>query len=279
MTNLPLRFVATGATVTGERPIRALNGAALDIRGIAAAATSVGVSCTSSGTASSITLRDSVITAGSGTASIMSIEKCEVKMFGGELDIGASTGHTVLLLAESAFVADRVYIHGKTEARVGAALATRMRTYITNSVLENVAFQWQTNDQGFPGSSVSMGFNTMVLKSHQLNCKTNSGSATRSSTYENNIIVSTNLTSAVEGNDCTLSHNVLLPYPGPAGTNIIADPQFADAASGDYRLLPTSPAVDVASPTSQLPATTDYVGTSRPQGATPDIGAFEYRPN
>jgi hypothetical protein len=56
--------------------------------------------------------------------------------------------------------------------------------------------------------------------------------------------------------------------------SVSGDPQLADPSGGDYRLTAGSPAVDQASP--DLAPDVDYDGTSRPQGAAPDIGAFEF---
>jgi len=58
-----------------------------------------------------------------------------------------------------------------------------------------------------------------------------------------------------------------------ADTNLTADPLFVDRESGDYRLLPDSPAIDAANPTGA--PTFDCDNTSRPTGAGPDIGAYE----
>lgn len=56
--------------------------------------------------------------------------------------------------------------------------------------------------------------------------------------------------------------------------NIYADPQFEDAAAGDFRLKRTSRAIDMgASPT--VPLTNDRAGNPRPHGLGIDIGAFE----
>jgi hypothetical protein len=48
------------------------------------------------------------------------------------------------------------------------------------------------------------------------------------------------------------------------------------AAEGDYGLLPGSPAIDKGT---LLGYTADYSGTAVPNGAAPDIGAYEYNPN
>ena len=56
---------------------------------------------------------------------------------------------------------------------------------------------------------------------------------------------------------------------------IEAPPGFVDPDTGDFTLRPDSPAVDVAlSAYSEL---TDFNGVKRPQGAGPDLGAYERR--
>jgi hypothetical protein len=66
-----------------------------------------------------------------------------------------------------------------------------------------------------------------------------------------------------------------LPPEASAGSNrAVAATSFIDAGVGhDYRLRPTSPAVDAGT---TLPAVTrDRAGTLRPQGAAYDVGAYE----
>jgi hypothetical protein len=53
-----------------------------------------------------------------------------------------------------------------------------------------------------------------------------------------------------------------------------ANPDFVNAAGGNYALASGSPAIDHGMTLS--PVTTDYNGVARPQGAAYDIGAFEY---
>lgn len=58
---------------------------------------------------------------------------------------------------------------------------------------------------------------------------------------------------------------------------VTADPQFVNFqpdGTGDYHLSPTSPAIDAG--TSLDAPSTDFDGSSRPQGAGYDIGAYEF---
>jgi hypothetical protein len=57
------------------------------------------------------------------------------------------------------------------------------------------------------------------------------------------------------------------------GGNILSDPMFVAYASRDLQLQSGSPAVDKG--TNAWSATSDFNARSRPQGAGPDIGAFE----
>ncbi len=58
------------------------------------------------------------------------------------------------------------------------------------------------------------------------------------------------------------------------------NPHFTDAAHGDYRLMPDSPAIDANMLDTQVPElhTPDLAGTERPIGANWDLGAYEYDP-
>ncbi|MVM36706.1 hypothetical protein GO730_01905 [Spirosoma sp. HMF3257] len=58
--------------------------------------------------------------------------------------------------------------------------------------------------------------------------------------------------------------------------NIVGqDPQFVDAANGDFRIASASPAINAGSNTAGQFATKDMMGIDRPQGLGVDIGAYE----
>jgi predicted outer membrane repeat protein len=63
---------------------------------------------------------------------------------------------------------------------------------------------------------------------------------------------------------------------GPGNTD--ADPEFADAAAGNVRLLPGSPAIDSAAVLAWMAGATDFDGNPRVRHAVPDRGAFEAEP-
>ena len=83
----------------------------------------------------------------------------------------------------------------------------------------------------------------------------------------------------------TLQNNLFFSNSGldpldPTGANIIGangniagDPQFTDAANGDYHLKAGSPGVEAGQTLALVPD--DFAGTARPVGSAYDIGALE----
>lgn len=76
--------------------------------------------------------------------------------------------------------------------------------------------------------------------------------------------------SILEGSGGSTSWSTALGTDG--GGNLDADPQFWNAAAGDFRIGRQSPAFDAG----QAGATTDLLGTARPQNLAPNMGAYEF---
>jgi len=81
-------------------------------------------------------------------------------------------------------------------------------------------------------------------------------------------------------NNMSFSHNLLstplpIDYPYDLGGNLIGNPVFMDAASGNYELQADSPCIDAGSTMPDLPVY-DYRYHLRVSGNAPDMGAFEY---
>ena len=278
-TNAQLHVVATGATIAGQIGARIVDGANVDIRGLSTNTTDQGIICDSSTTSrSALKLRNVVLRSGGSGTTLIVIGNCTAQLLTSDLDSGSgNTGGPIFLNSYGVVVADRVHFHAVGGKSI-MAFGERIDVIITNSVLDNVLFNWSTTDTGPPGSSVRVAFSTMLYRaSGSLYCVTNGGSSYRMTVYENNVMTASNATSIVNGTDCTLFHNILFPQPSPPATNMAVDPQFVDAAAGDFHLKSTSPAIDAAVP-NLVPPSADFDGTSRPQGAQSDLGAFELKP-
>ena len=81
--------------------------------------------------------------------------------------------------------------------------------------------------------------------------------------------------SSLQDSDVAFDHNLFDSSTGHQGTEfIVANPEFVDAGSDDYTLLPSSLAIDAGSST-DAPAD-DLEGVTRPQGSGIDIGCYEH---
>lgn len=273
----PISIVATGAALTSFTGIAISNGGKASIRGLESTGANFALQCGGQNMPRSrVHLEDVALVAGTSSSNLASIGNCDVTMSNVEFRVNDSTGSSLALTSNSTFTGDRLHFHGLQQPRI-ATFGTNVVLQMTNSLLENPLILFSTSDMG-PGSSVSFGFNTIVMSPGSgtpLDCTPNSGSANRPTLFENNILIALGQTAAVEGSACTLVNNVLLPQPNAPPGNIVADPQFVDAAARNYKLKSTSPAVGSASTAPMIFTDHDFEGTARPQGNAPDIGAFE----
>ncbi len=75
----------------------------------------------------------------------------------------------------------------------------------------------------------------------------------------------------------TVTYSCIMPLRSGTGNTDI-EPQFANAAAGDFRLLPGSPAIDSADELAWMASATDLDGNPRIRNAVPDMGAYESEP-
>ena len=79
---------------------------------------------------------------------------------------------------------------------------------------------------------------------------------------------------AVAGATPSINYSIIQnPSVWPGTGNSNADPLFINEGTGNLRLKPCSPAINTGGPL--IFGSTDIVGTARPVGASPDMGAYE----
>lgn len=96
--------------------------------------------------------------------------------------------------------------------------------------------------------------------------------------FSNNIIfgnVVAGVGKQIGGANCSATYSDIGPDTLAGTGNINMDPQFVNAAQGDYHLTAGSPCKDAADPAAVLGV--DFDGDTRPQGSQRDMGADEYR--
>jgi hypothetical protein len=95
--------------------------------------------------------------------------------------------------------------------------------------------------------------------------------------FRNNIVSGNGVTGCVVEFSLLFNTNLI-----PTGSNVGGDPRFRNAslvnpfAADFFRIQATSPAIDVADPSSG--ERTDIDGDARPQGVARDMGADEFKP-
>jgi hypothetical protein len=146
--------------------------------------------------------------------------------------------------------ADNVFIYNNTLANIG-----------------DVGILTGTGDSGaVAGARFFVSNNIVVNSSYGISIEADSpGYISALSVYSANLLHGNN----VDYYDANGIH------PNISGT-VQADPQFVDAAHGNYHLAAMSPAIDVGTSSGAPPS--DLDGSRRPSGARVDIGAFEWHP-
>jgi len=274
-----LNVVATGASLAPNPPAISISGGAeVTIRGLTIVNEKVATCGGASGAISSLLLKDASITAlGIGNTTLIDVSRCRLEVSASELSLAASS--VAFSLADDAVLGlDRVHLHGNGSHYIFAA-GSRFTIEITNSLFFDVRFSLQPADTGPPGSRLNVGSSTLIYPGAGADHGCEVVAPSYLARYENSILAPLTAFDAVRGPNCTFSNTLLSFQAIPPPGTVVADPQFVDAAARDFHLKATSPAVDMAVPSIfGLGSTTDLDGTPRPQGAKPDIGAYEYKP-
>ena len=128
------------------------------------------------------------------------------------------------------------------------------------------------NSSGSGGGADSSTLNNCILSG---NTATNFSGGANGSTLTNCIVYFNSSPHNPNYFDSTFAFSCTTPDPGGTG-NITNDPQFVDAAAGNYRLRADSPCIDRGTNLDLL-GPTDRDGNPRIVNGCVDMGAFEYQ--
>jgi parallel beta-helix repeat protein len=196
--------------------------------------------------------------------------------FGGAFDMATSVSATF----------DRCFFRGNTAARAGAIeIFGGSTTKVYNCIfVGNTATGSGGGGAIWVGSSSNPVIRNTTIHGNSATASAAGGVLASGSTVSmaNCIVWANTGTGGAQGatnqlNGATFSVGYSIVLGGAAGTgNLAFDPQFANAAGGDFRLLPTSPAIDAGS-NAFVPATVslDHYGSPRfaDEPLVPDTGA------
>lgn len=169
----------------------------------------------------------------------------------------------------------------------GVYLSSGTNVIIRNNVFYNVARGWAIQCYPGPMSQVYIANNTFAFPNPDRDGHILVSAALTTASIVNNIFYQPQ--TAGVAFDAAATSAVAVEYNLTMGGTVSTgsgagvsfshnldntDPTLVNASAFDFRLLAGSPAIDAGLTLSYV--TNDFLGTSRPQGAAYDIGAFEF---
>ena len=256
-------IIGTGATVAGT--IAVTSQASATVRGIISTVNSgsaaFAVQCTATTGSSSLALQDFTDPAGQ-----LESNNCQLTLTRVRLGLASIYSTSITTIDRSQF--DAADFYAEPNQTLTLHMTNSIATYLGMSIASGTSI------------SLTFAYNTFYLAGGGPILDCSNSAWPPGVTFTNNIFYApTTPNDAITGIYCKLDHNVAFPQVDaiPQSNTIAQDPKLSDPAAGNFHLKAGSPAIDAAleSPTDP---TVDFDGTTRPQGAARDIGAFEYKP-
>jgi parallel beta helix pectate lyase-like protein/purple acid phosphatase-like protein len=187
-------------------------------------------------------------------------------------DIGRTSGQTQLHFDHGIYThAATVTIINNTFYNMNAGWSIQLADGASNMLIANNTFAFPNTGDGESGQIMWWGGNTNVTVRNNI-------------FYNPNTSAMTQYAATISG--CVFDHNLVYPassvmdssFPCSVTSNVLGsgNPQFVNAStsSPNFNTQSSGAGVDAGVTLSQVP--NDCMGTTRPQGSSTDMGAYEY---
>lgn len=201
---------------------------------------------------------------------------------GGTVSNCVSSGHKASRWASGAFINQGLVVNCLLTGNVaydngGGATLKSSGTLRNCLIVDNVNMRFDNGGGVHFGSSSSAGVveNCTITRNTAIRGggihKSGFGTVRNSIIYGNRAPMDADTTSTYQYNNCIIGSQT------PGGTLSASDPRFADAAGGDFRPLPGSPAINTGAYQAWMEGAIDFDRNARTNGMV-DMGCYEYTP-
>jgi nitrous oxidase accessory protein NosD len=187
--------------------------------------------------------------------------------FGDPINGGTQGGEGIYVGRSAKIVGNLIEGNERLGIGVGTLFSTDTVLVVNNTIVGNGMSSASALVAKVDGGKVEVVNNVLAGEGPAVNCF---GSAAATAVFRSNVVFGS---PGAHATGCTLSG-------GSSTGNVTEDPLLVDPAYGNFRLRPSSPAVDAATTTMPAGVTlppADLDGSARAQGGAADRGAYEYR--